>query len=71
MVHTWLMPGLAATLGALWTICVFQFHISRNRRKTDSGDDGDPDGVIPLLLDDRFWASLLCSAAVFMHYYYY
>lgn len=68
MVQTWLNPGLAATFGALWTVCVFQYHISQHRRTADS--DGNTE-TVPLLLDDRFWASLLCSAAVFMHYYYY
>lgn len=78
MVKGWFIPGVAASIAAVWTFAVFQFHISSHRRlasanssegnnDTDTGDKT----IVPLLADDRFWASLLCSAAVFMHYYYY
>jgi solute:Na+ symporter, SSS family len=83
MVKEWLAPGVAAAFAAMWTFAVFQFHISSHRRTvapaSDSDDSSSSDEdsiskaktIVPLLHDDRFWASLLCSAAVFMHYYYY
>ena len=78
MVKGWFIPGVAALIAAVWTFAVFQFHISSHRRiaSTSSNvDDNDADtddkSMVPLMADDRFWASLLCSAAVFMHYYYY
>ncbi len=88
MVKGWFVPGVAASIAAVWTLAIFQFHISANRRMTspnsddasnldasapdNSGsDNSDNKAIVPLLADDRFWASLLCSAAVFMHYYYY
>ena len=71
MTQTWLSPGLAATVGAIWTVCIFQFHIQKHRRTVPAGETSETQGVVPLLLDDRFWASFLCAAAVFMHYYYY
>lgn len=71
MTQAWLRPGLAATLGAIWTLCVFQYHISQHRRTAASTDSNDTSSLVPLPLDDRFWASFLCAAAVFMHYYYY
>lgn len=79
MVKGWFIPGVAASIASVWTLAVFQFHISSHRRTvaTASGDAGkestgsSEQTVVPLLADDRFWASLLCSAAVFMHYYYY
>ena len=68
MVITVLSPGIAACAGAAWTLVIFNLHIQGNRMKMD----GDPDGAtVELVRDERFWASLLCSAAVFMHYYYY
>ena len=78
MVKGWFIPGVAASIAAVWTFAVFQFHISSHRRLAsansnegnDDADNGDKT-TVPLLADDRFWASLLCSAAVFMHYYYY
>ncbi|MDA0587825.1 MAG: sodium/solute symporter [Planctomycetota bacterium] len=69
MVYEKITPGAAACLGALATFLAFQRHIHQTRRF-----DVDESGVesrVPLPRDDRFWASFLCSAAVFMHYYYY
>ncbi len=79
MVKGWFIPGVAASIAAVWTFAVFHFHISSHRRlaspQANSVDDDSPETgdkvIVPLLSDDRFWASLLCSAAVFMHYYYY
>lgn len=76
MVNELMIPGVAATVAAAWTFAVFQFHIRKHRRTTTTDSEQDaPDqssqAMVPLIGDDRFWASLLCSAAVFMHYYYY
>ncbi|NQV28505.1 MAG: sodium/solute symporter [Rhodopirellula sp.] len=80
MVKGWFVPGVAASIAAVWTLAVFQFHISSHRRVLSPDSDGEnlPETMteaakelVPLVSDDRFWASLLCSAAVFMHYYYY
>ena len=70
MVKLWLSPTSAASLGAIWTLVVFQSHIFANRRTPESAS-ADSEAVVPIIRDDRFWASLLCSAAVFMHYFYY
>jgi SSS family solute:Na+ symporter len=68
MVKTVLSPEIAACAGAAWTLAIFNLHIQANRMKVD----GDADGAtVELVRDERFWASLLCSAAVFMHYFYY
>ena len=77
MVKGWFIPGVAASIAAAWTFAVFQFHISSHRRMASPLSEGEtvPEipskELVPLLSDDRFWASVLCSAAVFMHYYYY
>lgn len=77
MVKTWIIPGVAAAAGAAWTFAVFQFHIRSHRRFESAASSETDDGaatqpvLVPLPRDDRFWASILCSAAVFMHYYYY
>jgi SSS family solute:Na+ symporter len=69
MVYEKITPGAASCLAGVATFVSFQRHISLNRRTTV--DDSGAESVVPLLRDDRFWASLLCSAAVFMHYFYY
>lgn len=66
MYKTWINPNVAAAIGAVWTFVVFQFHINANRRQSEDGSN-----VVPLVADDRFWASFLCAAAIFMHYYYF
>ena len=76
MVKMWISPGIAAFVAGGLTFTVFQFHISRHRRvdqpatQEGEGPAGGP-VTVPLMKDDRFWASILCTAAVFMHYYYY
>ena len=68
MVKEAVSPGAAAWIGALWTLVIFNVHIHGNRMTVDNSPEGE---TVPLIKDERFWASLLCSAAVFMHYYYY
>ncbi|MBC8289733.1 MAG: hypothetical protein H8E37_05395, partial [Planctomycetes bacterium] len=69
MVYGKITPTVAACLGAVATFLAFQRHISQTRRIVN--DESGNDTHVPLLRDDRFWASFLCSAAVFLHYYYY
>ena len=77
MVKEWIIPGIAAGMAAIWTLAIFHFHIRSHRRMVTTDLDRDESAaatdhvVVPMLADDRFWASLLCAAAVFMHYYYY
>ena len=59
-------PGVVAWAGAAWTFVIFNLHIQGNRMKVNGDSDGATVGQVR---DERFWASLLCSAAVFMHYY--
>lgn len=70
MVQGVIGAGLAAWLGAIWTLCAFHLHMHHNPRLSEPADGNVPIGV-GLIRDDRFWASWLCSAAVFMHYYFY
>ncbi len=67
----WLMnremiaPAVAAVVAAFWTLGMFAgsiFVSSMSAKETDEMD---------LLRDDRVWAGILCSAAVFMLYFYY
>jgi SSS family solute:Na+ symporter len=69
MVYEKITPGAAACLGGIATFLAFQLHIQKNRRVVT--DESGAETTVPLPRDDRFWASFLCSAAVFMHYYYY
>lgn len=69
MVYGKITPTVAASLGAVATFLAFQRHISRTRRIVQ--DESGTESSVPLSRDDRFWAGILCSAAVFLHYYYY
>ena len=70
MVQEVIGAGLAAWLASIWTFCVFQWHMHRNPRMSEP-TDGSEAIPVGLVRDDRFWASWLCSAAVFMHFYFY
>ena len=67
-------PTLGAWLGALTTLLLLPFARAAGLG-SDRGDDarGNTPSTpgIGLLKDDVTWASLLCSAAVFMMYYFY
>jgi len=69
MVYGKITPTVAACLGGIATFLAFQRHISQTRRVVK--DESGTETTVPLPRDDRFWASFLCSAAVFLHYYYY
>lgn len=55
-----LTPAVCALIAALWTLAMFIGAIALYPR--DSGN---------FVTDDRSWAGLLCSLAVFMMYYFY
>ena len=52
-------PTMCAVIGAAWTLAVFILATRLYPR------------AVSLLRDDRLWAGLLCSLAVFMLYYFY
>lgn len=54
-------PAVCAVVGVLWTLAMFAGAIKLYPREDASN----------WLLDDRSWAGLLCSLAVFMMYYFY
>ena len=54
-------PAICALIGAVWTLAMFAGSINRYPRENSSG----------WLTDDRSWAGLLCSLAVFMLFYFY
>ena len=54
-------PGICATIGSLWTFAMFAGAIRLYPREETSR----------WFFDDRTWAGLLCSMAVFMLYYFY
>jgi len=60
-----LSPMFSATLGALWTLILFGIGLNRSvSAKTGVVD------FFKMVKDDRFWAGILCSIAVFMMYYF-
>ncbi|HJN07850.1 MAG TPA: sodium/solute symporter [Pirellulaceae bacterium] len=54
-------PAICAVVGSLWTLAMFAGAIKLYPREDAS----------KWFLDDRSWAGLLCSAAIFMMYYFY
>ncbi|MHC4994864.1 MAG: hypothetical protein ACYTGQ_07410, partial [Planctomycetota bacterium] len=62
-VYTALTPTAAAFLGGAWTWAVFIHHTMNHKPRGD-------DAPASLVKDDRFWAGLLASVAIFMMYYY-
>ena len=67
-------PTLAACLGALMTLLLLPFARAAGLSSIRGGDTQGSTTLtsgIGLLKDDLTWASLLCSAAVFMMYYFY
>ena len=67
-------PTLAACLGALMTLLLLPFARAAGLGSNRGGDTPGSTTLtsgIGLLKDDLTWASLLCSTAVFMMYYFY
>lgn len=67
-----LRPVEAAWLGAGWTMLMYGGGIAISLfRKRHEKSASDATLLEKLLTDDRLWAGLLCSLAVFMLYYFY
>jgi len=67
MVYEMASPTTCAVLGALWTLAMFWGTVLRHPAAPES-----PDAKAPgFIADDRTWAGVLCSLAVFMMYYFY
>ena len=70
MVAEWLSPAVCAVLGAIWTLAMFLGAIAMTfQKRREEADDASALGVV--LRDDRLWAGILCSLAVFLMYHYY
>jgi SSS family solute:Na+ symporter len=67
-----LRPVSAAWLGAVWTMLMYGggIAISLLKRRHERSKSGQK-VLETLLTDDRLWAGILCSLAVFMLYYFY
>ncbi len=63
-------PPLAAVIGALWTLAVFAGSIVLTRAKPKDDDESNA-RESSVWADDRVWAGILCSLAVFMLFYFY
>jgi len=70
MVFANLPPALCGLVGggAIFTVVLLSA-LSSAKRVTGGGDASD-DGSGNVLLEDRFWAGLLCATAVFMLFYF-
>jgi SSS family solute:Na+ symporter len=71
MWQEWLVPVVAGIIGALWTLGVFLVHIARTWNRPLTDDSPQLTGGAKLAADDRLWAGVLCSLAVFMLYFFY
>jgi hypothetical protein len=72
MVIEKLSPETAAWLAAAWTLSMYLRGIRRRWKNQQADDDVAAVGPLRVILaDDRFWAGILCAAAVFMHFYFY
>jgi SSS family solute:Na+ symporter len=80
MVQGILAPTLAGVLASIWTLVAFAplvIHKIRDRHREvarrfrHTGDRSTGRILVyALLSEDRFWAGILCSLAIFMLYYY-
>ncbi len=71
MVAGWLSPVVCAGLGAIWTLSMFLGAIALTLRKRRRQSAQDLPALGFFLSDDRLWAGILCSLAVFFLYHYY
>ena len=65
MIYGHLSPGIAGLFAGLWTIALFLRGLIQSRA---SREEPPPTSWF---VEDRLWAGLLCSLAVFLLYYYY
>ena len=61
-----LSPVAAAWLGAAWTLALFWVGMGKGK-----GVQAGFQGLVGKLRDDRFWAGVLCAAAVFLMYVFF
>ena len=71
MVYRDLPPTTCAFAGAVWTMAMFLIAIVRSRKTQAAAAGNATDTATAFHHDDRFWAGLLCSVAVFMMFYFY
>ena len=71
MVAGWLGATACGALGAIWTLAMFLGVVALKfqQRREEAGAKMSAFGVV--LRDDRLWAGILCSFAVFFLYHYY
>ncbi len=71
MVAGWLSPTLCGALGGVWTLAMFlgAIMLGFQKRREEAAKEVSALGF--LISDDRLWAGLLCSLAVFLLYHYY
>ncbi len=70
MVAQWASPATCATVGGLWTFSMFCLAGARAVRKRLDAMPAKPLAKA-LLMEDRFYAGVLCGLTVFMLFYYY
>ena len=71
MVDGKVSPTTCAAVGAVWTMAMFLLAIARSKTTAAANAGGGTSEPIGFHRDDRFWAGLLCSLAIFMMYYFY
>ena len=67
MVSEMLSPTVCGVLGMIWTWLAFSPTVVHHKRQRQ---ENGASPVAALLIEDRFWAAILCSMAVFMLYHY-
>jgi SSS family solute:Na+ symporter len=73
MVAQFITPLAAGVLAAAWTmgITVRGTREARARQQPESSEGGSGEQPPAPVADDRLWAGLLCSLAIFMMFYFY
>ncbi len=67
MVSETLSPTVCGVLGMIWTWIAFSPTVLHHKRQRQ---ENGASPIAALLTEDRFWAAILCSLAVFMLYHY-
>lgn len=73
MVSDWMRPATAGWLGGLWTLAMFVASAIASSKwaATRAAETRIAEPPMPLWLDDRCWAGLLCAVAVYMMFAFY